>query len=100
MTPDQIKKRLADAGLQVKPLAFGEPDRNGTLYANFPISAQFQGYYNITQEKYDLASVEVGVVCHEFGGTEIWMGPKENAVAAANEHYDHRIYEALQEVVS
>lgn len=92
-----LRAKLA-AAREVKELEWGDEDRNGGFYVNFPIANRFEGFYQISQLEYDLAEIEVGVVCHEFGSTVVWRGPKGEAKEAANAHNKRRILAALKEV--
>jgi hypothetical protein len=80
---------------RVKPLAWGDEDKNGGFYCNVQLGEGFQAYYDITPLECDLADVRFGIFCHEFGDRVIWRGPKEKAKAAALEHHERRILSAL-----
>jgi hypothetical protein len=83
MTSDQIKQRLADAGLQVKPLVWiGDTTFSGSVV------------YQIIQDD----EGDFGFRASSAPATGHWSWPsREEAQAAANDHYASRIYEALQE---
>lgn len=86
---------LAQSCASVKPLEFGEPDKNGGYYCCVEIGTGFEAYYSIEQQEYDLAEVCFGIVCHEFGDKVIWKGPKDQAIRAANDHNARRTAKGL-----
>ena len=87
MTPDEIKQRLADAGLMVKPLVW-EYDRADTLF----------GIYSI--EDYDSGSLS-NLLWFYGGMSSKQLIGGDNTVsghqAAAQADCERRIYEALME---
>jgi hypothetical protein len=81
----------------IKALEFSEPNENGGQYCVVPLGQGFEGYYDIEQCEFDLATVAFGVVCHEFGDKVIWKGPKDQAVKAADAHNEKRILSCLED---
>lgn len=79
----------------IPDLPFSVADRNGGYYCDIPVGGGFSAAYYITQCEFDLAEVDYSIVCHEFGRTIIWKGPKDQAKAAANEHHRDQIMRGL-----
>lgn len=88
-------EELAARGLRVKPLVWMD-DVNGGFYAKVDIGYDFTAYYEITQLEFDLAEVEFGVLCHDFGGKIVWRGPKALAKAAAEADHVSRVLAMIE----
>ena len=91
MTPEQLAAR----GLRVKPLVWVD-DVNGGFYGSADIGHGFTIYYAITQLEFELAEVEFGVLCHDFGGKIVWRGPKALAKAAAEADHVARVLAMIE----
>lgn len=90
MTPDQIKQRLADAGLQVKPLVWGQAEKTGM---NLQADCPFGRYYIALRGGYGWMWWRPA-----SGPSHMGIERTENAAkAAAQADCEHRIYEALME---
>ena len=85
-----IAQRLADAGIEVKPLEF---DRD---FCSVDFGPPLTFYYWITELEYGLEELDFRVLRSEFGPDVIWRGPKGGAIPAAQADYTARIFSALQ----
>lgn len=90
MTPDQIKQRLADAGLQVKPLVWQDSlVSNGNRQIAYAVTPLVT--YRITQKFFPETFFFIKVV----DGGCLFATTLESAKATAQADYERRILKAL-----
>lgn len=93
MTPDQIKQRLADAGLQVTPLVWQDSlVSNGKRQITYAVTPLVT--YRITQKFFPETFFSIELVDGGFLSATTF----ELAKAAAQADHERRIYDALQEI--
>lgn len=84
---DEIARRLADAGLRVKPLAFRDTYGDGVLFATV-----FGGLYTVSKFGLRFQCLDA-----EGVGTDSYsLGFPENFASAAHADYTARILAALE----